>query len=97
MPVSGDESLTSEKIEIADKLENSDKATVIVIFALQKFASIVPSVVKDTGSKFTIWAVTLGVSSMVRLISHRITFHSLEQCIVITISPNITCTFRFQL
>ena len=54
MPVSGDESLQSEKIEIEEKLKSSDKATVIVILSHWKTASTVLRVVKGTGRKFTI-------------------------------------------
>ena len=33
MPVSGDEALKNEKIEIADKLKSNDKVSVIIIFS----------------------------------------------------------------
>ena len=54
MPVSGDESLTSEATEIEDKLKDSDKATVIIIFSFGRSAQTVLNVVKDIGRQFTV-------------------------------------------
>ena len=54
MPVSGDESLKSEKDEIKDRLTNSDKAKVIVIFSYPKTAMAVLRVIKNIGTKFIV-------------------------------------------
>ena len=52
MPVSGDESLQSEKIEIKEKLKDNDKATVIVVFAFWGAAQSIIGVVKESGRKY---------------------------------------------